>query len=134
MIIRHLAFWLDALNTVLPRRQPRIEPSVFSSPVLAERLAGTVGPVLRDRAEFLVHRPDSSHGRGYYSGFALRIAADHGGTELGRRRADYDAVERHPRVVRRRLKFALPPPEPHRCRSVSWSSRASLLAPVPEPS
>jgi hypothetical protein len=83
MIIRHLAFWLDVLNTMLPRRQPRIELSVFSGPVLAERVADTVRPALGDWAEFLVHWPDRSHGHGYYSAFALRVTADQGEAELG---------------------------------------------------
>lgn len=46
-------------------------------------LADTVRPALGDQAEFLVHRPNRSHGRGYYSAFALRITADHGEAELG---------------------------------------------------
>ena len=35
MLTRHLAYWLDVLQALIPRRQPRIELSVFDSPVLA---------------------------------------------------------------------------------------------------
>jgi hypothetical protein len=58
-------------------------PSVFATPVIAERLADTVRPALGDRTLLLVDEPGRTHGRGYYTAFALRIAADHGQTELG---------------------------------------------------
>ena len=83
MLTRHLAYWLDVLVNLLPHRQPHIELSVFDHPVLAGRLTDTVRPGLADRAAFLVDKPDRTHGRGYYTGFALRITADHGETELG---------------------------------------------------
>jgi hypothetical protein len=37
----------------------------------------------RPRAAFLVDAPHRSRGRGYYCGFALRITAGRGETELG---------------------------------------------------
>src|SRR6185312_16856912 len=42
LLIRHLSYWLDVLEALIPHRQPRIELSVMDSPVLAERLADTV--------------------------------------------------------------------------------------------
>jgi hypothetical protein len=83
MLTRHLAYWLDVLETLLPHRHPHIELSVFDNPVLAERLTDTIRPGLADRAAFLVDKPGRTHGRHYYTGFALRITADHGETELG---------------------------------------------------
>lgn len=83
MLTGHLAYWLGVLQALIPRRQPRIELSVFDSPVLAERLADTVRPALGRSAALLVDKPDRAHGRGYYTGFALRITADQGRAELG---------------------------------------------------
>ena len=51
--------------------------------MMAERLTDTIRPGLADRAALLVDEPDRTRGRGYYNGFALRITADHGETELG---------------------------------------------------
>ncbi len=83
LLTRHLAYWLDVLETLLPHRQPHIELSVFDNPVLAERLTDTIRPGLAGRTAFLIDKPDRTRGRGYYTGFALRIAADQGETELG---------------------------------------------------
>jgi hypothetical protein len=83
MLTRHLAYWLDVLQALLPHRQPHIELSVFASPVLAQRLADTIRPALTGQAALLVDKPDRAHGRGYYTTFALRITADRGETELG---------------------------------------------------
>ena len=83
LLTRHLAYWLDVLETLLPHRQPHIELSVFDNPVLAERLADTIRPGLAERTAFLVDKPGRTHGRGYYTGVALRITADQGKTELG---------------------------------------------------
>ena len=83
MLTRHLAYWLDVLEALIPHRQPQIELSVFDDPVLAERLADTIRPALADQADLLIDKPDRTHGRGYYTGFALRITADHGEAELG---------------------------------------------------
>lgn len=71
------------LETLLPHRQPRIELSVFGNPVLAERLADTVRPAMAGRTAFLIDKPGRTRGRGYYAGFALRLTADQGETELG---------------------------------------------------
>jgi len=83
MLTRHLAYWLDVLEALIPDRQPQIELSVFDDPVLAERLADTVRSALADQADLLIDQPDRTRGRGYYTGFALRITADHGEAELG---------------------------------------------------
>jgi hypothetical protein len=83
LLTRHLTYWLDVLDTLLPHRQPHIELSVFDNPVLAERLTDTVRPGLAERTALLIDKPDRAHGRGYYTGFALRITADQGETELG---------------------------------------------------
>lgn len=83
LLIRHLAYWLDVLETLLPHRQPHIELSVLDNPVLAERLTDTIRPGLAERAAFLIDKPGRTRGRGYYTGFALRITADQGETELG---------------------------------------------------
>ena len=83
MLIRHLAYWLDVLETLLPHRQPQIELSVFDNSVLAERLADTIRPGLTSRTALLVDKPDRTRGRGYYTAFALRITADQGQTEIG---------------------------------------------------
>ena len=83
LLTRHLAYWLDVLETLLPHRQPRIELSVFGNPVIAERVTDTVRPGLGERTAFLVDKPGRPHGRGYYTGAALRITADAGETELG---------------------------------------------------
>ena len=71
------------LEILLPHRQPHVELSVFDNPVLAERLTDTIRPGLAGRTAFLVDAPDRTRGRGYYTGFALRITADQGETELG---------------------------------------------------
>jgi hypothetical protein len=83
LITRHLAYWLEVLQTLIPHRQPRIELSELGRPVLAERLADTVRPGLAKHAPFLIDKPDRTHGRGYYAGFALRITEEQGGTDLG---------------------------------------------------
>jgi hypothetical protein len=84
MLTRHLAYWLRVLQTLIPHRQPRVVLSVFDAPVLADRLADTVRPALAGpAAALLADEPDRTRGRGYYAGFALRIEADHGDTELG---------------------------------------------------
>jgi hypothetical protein len=83
MLIRHLAYWLEVLQTLIAHRQPSIELSVFDNPVLAERLADTIRPGLADRTALLVDKPDRAQGRGYYTAFALRITADQGETEIG---------------------------------------------------
>jgi hypothetical protein len=83
LLTRHLAYWLEVLETLIPHRQPRIELSVFDNPVLAQRLSDTVRPGLGNRAALLVDEPARTRGRGYYNGFALRITADHGEAELG---------------------------------------------------
>lgn len=83
MLTGHLAFWLDVLAAVLPGRAPGIELSVFGSAVLAERLADTVRPALGNHAALLADQPERAQGRGYYTGLALRIAADGGAAELG---------------------------------------------------
>jgi hypothetical protein len=83
LLTRHLAYWLDVLDTLVPRRRPRIELTAFDSPVLAERLADTVRPGLAQHAPFLIDKPERTRGRGYYAGFALRITADQGEAELG---------------------------------------------------
>jgi hypothetical protein len=83
LLTRHLAYWLDVLETLLPHRQPHIELSVFDTPVLAERLTDTIRPDLAGRTAFLIDKPGRTHGRGYYTGVALRITADQGKTELG---------------------------------------------------
>jgi len=83
MLTRHLAYWTDILETLLPGRRPRIELSVFGSPVLAERLADTIRPGLGKHASFLIDKPGRTRGRGYYTGLALRITEEQGGTELG---------------------------------------------------
>jgi hypothetical protein len=83
MLIRHLAYWLEVLQTLIADRQPSIELSVFDNPVLAERLADTIRPGLADRTALLVDKPDRAQGRGYYTAFALRITADQGETEIG---------------------------------------------------
>src|SRR5580692_5727287 len=75
LLIRHLAYWLDVLDTLIPHRQPRIELSALDSPVLAERLADTIRPGLAEHAPFLIDNPERTRGRGYYAGFALRITA-----------------------------------------------------------
>ncbi|MGH3281504.1 MAG: hypothetical protein ACRDNW_20535 [Trebonia sp.] len=49
LLTRHLAYWLDVLETLLPHRQPHIELSVFDNLVLAERLTGTIRPGLAGR-------------------------------------------------------------------------------------
>ena len=75
LLTRHLACWLEVLETMVPHRQPRIELSVFDHPVLTERLAGTVRPGLAEHAAYLVDEPGRTRGRGCYAGFALRITA-----------------------------------------------------------
>lgn len=82
MLIR-LGYWLEVLQTLVAHRQPHIGLSVFDNPVLAERLADTIRPGLADRTALLTDKPDRTHGRGYYTDFALRITADQGETELG---------------------------------------------------
>jgi hypothetical protein len=83
MAIRHLGYWTEVLQALIPHRQPQIELSVFGNPVLAERLADTIRPALADRATLLVDKPGRTRGRGYYTDLALRITADHGQAELG---------------------------------------------------
>jgi hypothetical protein len=83
MLIRHLGYWLEVLQTLLPHRQPQIGLSVFDNPVLAERLADTIRPGLAGRTALLADKPDRTHGRGYYTGLALRITANQGEIELG---------------------------------------------------
>lgn len=83
MLTRHLTYWLEVLEILIPRRQPAIELSVFDNPVLVQRLTDTIRPRLGGRAALLVDEPRRTRGRGYYTGFALRITADQGETELG---------------------------------------------------
>ena len=83
LVTRHLAYWLDVLDALIPGREPRIELSVFDNPVLAERLADTIRPGLAKHATFLIDKPERRRGRGYYRGFALRITAEQDTVELG---------------------------------------------------
>ena len=83
MLTRHLSYWLDVLQDLIPRRQPRIELSVFGDAVLAERLTDTIRPGLAGRAALLTDKPDRTRGRGYYTSLALRIIADGGAADLG---------------------------------------------------
>jgi hypothetical protein len=83
LLTRHLAYWLDVLDTFVPDRRPRVQLSVFDDRVLAERLADTVRPALAGRADLLTDDPGRTRGRGYYTGLALLITADDGEAELG---------------------------------------------------
>jgi hypothetical protein len=83
LITRHLAYWLEVLDALIPGREPRIELSVFDNPVLAERLADTMRPRLAKHATFLIENHERTRGRGYYGGFALRITAEQDTVELG---------------------------------------------------
>lgn len=83
MVVRHLAYWHDVLEALVPHRQPCIELTVLDDPVMAERLADTVRPALGGRTALLADRPDRTRGRGYYTSFALRITADQDQIELG---------------------------------------------------
>jgi hypothetical protein len=83
LLTRHLAYWLDVLDALIPHRRPRIGLSVFDSPMLADRLADTIRPGVGRHAAFLIDQPGRTHGRGYYTGLALRITEEQGGTELG---------------------------------------------------
>ena len=83
LLTRHLDYWLTVLETLLPHRRPRIELSVFDSPVLARRLADTILPGLGEHAPFIIEDPGRTRGRGYYTGFALRITEERSDTELG---------------------------------------------------
>jgi hypothetical protein len=60
MLTRHLAYWLDVLQALIPHHQPRIELSAFDSPLLAERLADTIRPALGSPAALLVDNPPSA--------------------------------------------------------------------------
>jgi hypothetical protein len=83
LITRHLAYWLDVLEALIPGREPRVELSVFDNPVLAERVDDTIRPGLGKHAAFLIDKPERTRGRGYYGGFALRITAEQDSVELG---------------------------------------------------
>jgi hypothetical protein len=83
LLNRHLAFWAAALQALLPHREPQLELTVFDPPVIAARLADTVLPALRTTAVRLVESPTRHTGRNYYTGLALRVAADAGGIEIG---------------------------------------------------
>lgn len=84
LLIRHLAFWRQALELLVPDRAPVLELSVFDDPVLAERLHDTVLPALAAPSTVsLVEDPARTRGRGYYSGLALRICLDGGASEIG---------------------------------------------------
>lgn len=83
LLTRHLAYWLNVLESLLAHRRPRIELSVFGGQVLAERLADTIRPGLGKHASFLIEDPGRTRGRGYYTGLALRITEEQSGTELG---------------------------------------------------
>jgi hypothetical protein len=83
LITEHLAYWLEALEALIPGREPRIELSVFDNPVLAERLADTIRPGLAKHAAFLIENHERTRGRGYYGGFAMRITAEQDTVELG---------------------------------------------------
>ncbi len=83
LLTRHLRYWLNVLETLIPHRQPQVELSVFDDPVLAERLADTVRPALGAGAALLADKPDRTRARGYYARFALRITADDGQAEIG---------------------------------------------------
>lgn len=82
LLRRHLAVWIAVLETI-PHRQPQIELTVFDHPVLAARLADTVLPANSSDAVQLIEEPTREHGRGYYTGLAMRLTADAGSLEIG---------------------------------------------------
>jgi hypothetical protein len=78
MIIRHLAFWLDVLNAVLPRRQPRIELAVSATRCSP---SGSPTPSVRPGARVpgcVVPFPRAVDGRDAEIAFALSALAEHG--------------------------------------------------------
>ncbi|MFC0533860.1 hypothetical protein [Phytohabitans kaempferiae] len=81
LLILHLGYWRRVLADLLPPGvTPRLEYTIFDSPVLRERLADTVAPAVP-----VVEDPERERGRGYYAGMALRITARRGDevVELG---------------------------------------------------
>jgi hypothetical protein len=83
LLHRHLSFWTDVLERAAPDRRPQIELTVFNHRVIAERLADTVLPAHRSELVKLVEDPGRVRGRGYYTGLAMRLAADDGAIEVG---------------------------------------------------
>lgn len=83
LLLRHLSYWSAVLAALVPARSPTIELSVWDDGPVAERVADTVRPALGVGTVPLVDDPARSRGRGYYTGVALRLAADDGSVELG---------------------------------------------------
>jgi len=65
MLTRHLAYWLDVLDTLIPRRRPRIELSALGSQVLPERLSDTNRPGLAKHPPLQKDNPRPTRRRRY---------------------------------------------------------------------
>jgi hypothetical protein len=75
LLIDHIGLWQRVLAELLPGLEKRLTVTVFDHPVLAERLADSVHPALRDSVVPLIDDPDRVKGRGYYTSAALGVRA-----------------------------------------------------------
>lgn len=80
MLVDHLRFWAQVLGEFVPTKRPQPTWSVFSSPVLADRMVDTVLPALDGHPHVAVSAdPERSHGVGYYRGAGIGLSAEDDG-------------------------------------------------------
>jgi len=76
LLVAQLRAWQRLLGATAADRRPRIELTVWDDGAVAERVADTVLPAVRDDVVPVVEEPARERARGYYAGVALRIVVD----------------------------------------------------------
>ncbi|WP_091672314.1 hypothetical protein [Micromonospora auratinigra] len=82
LLARHLSFWHTVLADLARTAVPRLHVTILD-PVVGERLADTVRPVLAADGATPHDEPERRRGRGYYVGAALRLTLHGGALEVG---------------------------------------------------
>lgn len=76
LLVTHVRAWQRLLGATIPGRRPRVLLTVWDDGGVAERVADTVLPAVRDDVVPVVEDPARERARGYYGGVALRVVAD----------------------------------------------------------
>ncbi|MEL7977990.1 hypothetical protein AAG589_19145 [Isoptericola sp. F-RaC21] len=76
LLVTHVRAWQRLLGATVPHRRPRIVLTVWDDGAVAERVADTVLPAVRDDVVPVVEDAARERGRAYYAGVALRVATD----------------------------------------------------------
>ncbi|MFF2452437.1 hypothetical protein [Isoptericola sp. NPDC058082] len=82
LLVTHVRAWQRLLGATVPHRRPRVALTVWDDGGVAERVADTVLPAVRDDVVPVVVDQARERGRSYYEGVALRLTTDDA-AELG---------------------------------------------------